>query len=220
MSCNQGSESEKSEDESGIRQIGPNTRVIPAEEVPAEPGEITPQTNPEDYLSPQEILNEKGFNITKQARQELLRTLIKTVREKGVTGAIEYCNLAALPMLDSMSKAEDVEISRVSHRPRNPANDANDDESGMITYYMNQQKEQGSMAPVMHEMEDYIYHVSPILLKEMVCLKCHGEKGKDIAAEDYIAISLSYPNDQATGYKRNEIMGLWIAKFRRDQVFN
>ena len=42
------------------------------------------------------------------------------------------------------------------------------------------------------------------------CLQCHGSKEMDIKPNVLKKIELLYPKDEATGYKINEIRGLFV----------
>lgn len=45
---------------------------------------------------------------------------MNAIREKGSAGAVDFCQLQAIPLTDSISEWEGVRISRVTDRPRNP----------------------------------------------------------------------------------------------------
>ncbi len=42
------------------------------------------------------------------------------------------------------------------------------------------------------------------------CLVCHGTPGTQIANETLAIIKERYPNDLATGYKSDELRGIWV----------
>jgi hypothetical protein len=45
------------------------------------------------------------------------------------------------------------------------------------------------------------------------CLKCHGEKNKEIEPKTLGVIQKLYPNDLAHGYKLKDFRGMWAVKF-------
>ena len=55
--------------------------------------------------------------------------------------------------------------------------------------------------------------LAPILLSKELCLKCHGQPGKDIAPGDLETIRRLYPGDEATGFAMGELRGLWRIDF-------
>ncbi len=58
----------------------------------------------------------------------------------------------------------------------------------------------------------------PIVLTDALCLRCHGEVGKDISSADYALIQKQYPQDQATGYQMGQAMGMWELTLQRSGV--
>jgi hypothetical protein len=48
----------------------------------------------------------------------------------------------------------------------------------------------------------------PIIVSQPLCLQCHGSES-DIAAETREAILAIYPDDKATGYRLNDLRGIW-----------
>ena len=50
---------------------------------------------------------------------------------------------------------------------------------------------------------------APIVLNNELCLKCHGEPGRDIAPENAAVIQRLYPQDEATGFKLGQLRGAW-----------
>jgi hypothetical protein len=54
---------------------------------------------------------------------------------------------------------------------------------------------------------------APIVLNQPLCLKCHGEPGRDIRPEDLAIINRLYPQDQAKGFKLGELRGAWRVDF-------
>jgi hypothetical protein len=62
------------------------------------------------------------------------------------------------------------------------------------------------------------FYQRPIVLNNALCLRCHGEAGKDIAAADYAFIKQQFPQDQATGYRLGQVMGAWQVSSQRAGV--
>jgi hypothetical protein len=58
-----------------------------------------------------------------------------------------------------------------------------------------------------------IYYFKPIMLGMETCLKCHGEKNKEIEPKTLGVIQKLYPNDLAHGYKLKDFRGMWAVKF-------
>ena len=137
------------------------------------------------------------------------KNLLGSIQEKGTAGAVEFCSIRALPLTDSISREQGVEIRRVSDKPRNPLNNANEHEREIIAG-MRQQLSKGEKPgfDIMKEGPKTSYYF-PIITNEM-CMQCHGQKDIDITAETQKVINEKYPDDQATGYGVGELRGVFV----------
>jgi len=77
---------------------------------------------PSNDTSSNSIYLEKGKQIAAISFATLSQRLQKAIQEGGIPNAIQYCNLAAYPLTDSLSTAHSVIIRRTSLKERNPAN--------------------------------------------------------------------------------------------------
>ena len=64
----------------------------------------------------------KGDEITNLAQATLLGNVSKAMQTGGPEYAVEFCNLKAFSLVDSLSKLNNCTISRVSDKNRNPDN--------------------------------------------------------------------------------------------------
>ena len=82
------------------------------------------QSNKVSELSSKEreIYMEKGKQIAAETFTSLSQQLQKAVKEGGIPNAIQYCNLAALPITDSLAQKHKAIIRRTSLKTRNPKN--------------------------------------------------------------------------------------------------
>ena len=78
---------------------------------------------PTDYTH----LKVRFDSITTVSQQALLTTVQLHMKKGGPTAAVEYCNVYAVPLTDSLSNKYKVKISRISDRNRNPTNIATND---------------------------------------------------------------------------------------------
>ena len=69
-----------------------------------------------------EMYIKKGKTIAKEAFLTLSSNLKAKMMEGGVVNAVDYCNMAAYPLTDSIAKANNAMLRRVSDRLRNPIN--------------------------------------------------------------------------------------------------
>lgn len=170
-----------------------------------------------DEKTKQELLN-KGNEVTRRFSATLMSKVSSIISAKGTVEAIEYCSEHALAITDSLSKAEGVHISRVSHRNRNPSNAANDRESELIEKYLAQLQGGVTLEPVIvSDRGKYVYY-SPILITVPACLKCHGNPGSDIEPAVAEVLRERYPADKATGFGLGELRGMFRVEFDNDRL--
>ncbi len=156
---------------------------------------------------------EQGQSIVNQSLQSFSSELKFALLNGGAQNAINYCHLYADVITDSLSTLYDVKVSRVTDRNRNPDNAVTDLDLLILTGYLNQLAEGRDVQPHLEvNREDTIYY-SPIMIQNPMCLICHGEPGINIQNPDYDIIRSIYPDDRATGYKLNDLRGLWKVEF-------
>ncbi len=159
-----------------------------------------------DYL-------EQGRQIAQVSFSAVSSKLGKALEEGGVAKAIEYCNLNAIPIFDSLSLAHEVEIKRTSFQLRNPRNLPTVGERAALKKYQDVIDADNTPEPevVLDEAGRRVFH-APIIIQPL-CLKCHGVIGQDILDNDYQVIRSMYNNDRATGYSLGQLRGIWSITF-------
>ena len=158
---------------------------------------------------------EVGDNIAKVSFESLSGNLKAAARQPagGITNAIQFCNMNALPLTDSLSKTFNAKIKRSSLKLRNPGNQPDSLEAYMLDLYLQIQKMKKPMvSKTLLANNNEVRYFAPIFLKSQ-CLKCHGVIGQDVADETYAIIKEHYPNDQAVGYYEGELRGIWSINF-------
>lgn len=155
-----------------------------------------------------------GDEITAKAQATLLQNVSGAMEKGGPTYAIEFCNLKAMPLLDSLSRVHEVDISRISQRHRNPLSaPKNALENNILQEYASNSSKDIPLESVTLRMDEKITYFKPIKIGLPACLKCHGDTQVDIAAQTLAKINDLYPNDKATGYKMAEFRGVWKVTF-------
>lgn len=148
---------------------------------------------------------EKALAYVQETKELLMGTLMKKIKENGTENALEFCNINALPLTKSVAVKHQTQIKRVSDKNRNPQNKANAQEIALINRYKAQLLEGKEVGAVMKDHQLYV----PIVTNSQ-CLKCHGVAGETIELKTAEKLKKLYPNDLATGYKVNEIRGLFV----------
>ena len=160
----------------------------------------------------------RGTGIKDIFQKTLFEHLSKAIADSGVSYALNYCNLHALPLTDSIANLHNVRLQRVSHKPRNQKNSASAEEMLLIESYSAQNEKGEQLQPVVKPVNNSFVYYAPIKIISPLCLNCHGIPEKDIAPENFILINMLYPQDKATGFKMNDLRGLWKISFQKQPL--
>jgi hypothetical protein len=163
-----------------------------------------------------------GDSISTEAQTQLISALQNAVSEKGVTGAVEFCNVNALPILADVSQKHGVQIKRASNRFRNPADQPDADESKILDAYEYNAENGIKSEPNIQKIEGgetYLY-TKAIIIPGGFCLSCHGDSNKEIDPQTRSKINSLYPNDKAKDHKIGDLRGMWSIRIPKKQVVN
>lgn len=151
----------------------------------------------------------KGNEIASQAQASLLKNVAAAMQQGGSEYAVEFCNLKAGGIVDSLNAVFNCSISRVSDKNRNPENALTSENDGAIWKAFHQGTQTDTL---LAEGEKLVYY-KRINTAMPACMKCHGEPGTDIEPATAEKIKKLYPEDKATGYSLNDFRGLWKVSF-------
>ncbi len=160
----------------------------------------------------QPTLKERGMQMAQTTKAELGKNLMGQIQKNGVIAALDFCNVQALPITDSMATVHKAYIKRVTDKPRNPKNKANTAELQYLDNFKKQVAAGGEVDPIIVKMGVETEFYYPIVTNSM-CLKCHGTPGKELETLTLSKIQELYPTDKATGYGENEVRGIWSIRF-------
>jgi hypothetical protein len=156
----------------------------------------------------------EGIEIADASFKTLGSQLRGALKEGGVQNAVQYCNFMANPLVDSLSKKNNVKIRRTTFQTRNPENKPREYEREKLIEYARAHKNGEKVSPVVRELEDGTkVFFSPIIIENGLCLTCHGNPGSTVTEEDYVFIQSLYPDDEAVGYQLGDFRGMWSIKF-------
>jgi hypothetical protein len=158
---------------------------------------------------------EQGKSIASATFTALSGKLTAAIEEKGISGAVEYCNIAAMPLVDSLSKANNATIRRTSLRVRNPENAPNNWERGILADFETKMQNGEEPKPVVKLVDERTVAFAAPIKTLPLCVKCHGEIGTGIVASDYLTIKKLYPEDEAIGFQEGQLRGMWSITFQR-----
>ncbi len=154
-----------------------------------------------------------GDKVVAVSFESLSGHLKAAASEGGIENAIDYCNINALPLTDSLSRSFDVDIKRTSAQLRNPANSPDSLEAYMLDLYQQILKMKKPMVgKALLTKNNEVRYFAPIMVKAQ-CLNCHGTVGQQVSDSTYSLIQARYPADAATGYNEGQLRGLWSINF-------
>lgn len=163
---------------------------------------------------PQQNQAEYGKSLALQTKAVLGKNLLNAIKIKGTAGAVDFCNLRAIHLTDSMADYLNARIKRVTDQARNPNNIASADELRYISEGKEKIKKGIKPSPMVTEFEKHYVGYYPILTNNM-CLQCHGNTQTEISTETYTLIKSKYPDDKAVNYGSNELRGIWVVQWRK-----
>ena len=159
---------------------------------------------------------EEGQKYVNATQSVLAKNLLEAINKDGAPYALEFCNVRAYPLTDSLARVHHAGIRRVTDKARNPANKANAMEMTHIALLQSHLAKGENLSPTVVEQNDKMVGYYPILTNAM-CLQCHGKLDVDISKATLDKIHALYPDDQATGYVVNELRGLWVVEMDKKQ---
>lgn len=154
-----------------------------------------------------------GDSITMHAQQVLMSNVANAMQEGGSIHAVDFCNVEAMLLTDSLSKLHGVTIQRVSDKNRNPQNSlATSMDVGVWEKVKAAMASESGPKQFMEEENGSYFYYKPIVIAMPTCLSCHGnESDIDVATQKLIVER--YPEDKALDYQMGDLRGLWKVKF-------
>lgn len=160
-----------------------------------------------------------GDELAGKTQQLLGSNLKMALQESGPRGAIEFCNIQAYPLVDSVEANMDVKIKRTSLKTRNPDNRPGDLEKRILeAYQYNHEQDQALTANVQETEDGYLLYTKPIVIENPLCLNCHGKVGENVSQDTYQLIKELYPGDSATGFSKGDLRGMWSIRMAKKEI--
>ena len=170
-------------------------------------------------LEEESIRNEflqKGGEVVNLSQAELLKNVAQAMSTGGPDYAVDFCNVHALSIKDSLSTLYNCEIRRIATKYRNPQDKpGTKTETGILSKYQEANQLGESTGAEVFIFDDHVEYYHPILIKNGACLLCHGNPGEQINDQTMEIINTHYPADLATGYKMDDLRGAWKVTFKR-----
>jgi hypothetical protein len=154
----------------------------------------------------------RGHAYLATAQDSLRKHLIGNIQSGGAASAIEFCNVHALPLLNSPIPGP-LSIKRTSIRYRNVQNAPDSAELAILDGFQKLQLAKQAIEPLLFEHNGTYHYYEPILMQPL-CLQCHGKVDADIAPETLAVIDTLYPTDRARNYSAGDLRGMFHIAFQ------
>jgi hypothetical protein len=163
----------------------------------------------------QQAAVQRGKAIATETFGLLSSNLQTAIQSGGISNALPFCSLAASPLTAGMAEKHGVTLKRVTHKARNPAAKANATELAVLKSFTSALAASTNPPPpfATNLVAGQATFFAPIVIANELCLKCHGEPGQDISAENLAIIRQHYPQDEATGFQLGRLRGAWRIDF-------
>lgn len=163
--------------------------------------------NSSDNIDLSSIEKEADDLVTKTF-DTLKKTLVTTISEKGVAGAVEVCNISAISLTGLYTK-NGISIKRATDRPRNQNNLADSTEQRIISLLSQIKNSNKQLSPILEkDLKGVFHYYKPIIIQGM-CLSCHGKRSEQIQDDTWKMIASKYPVDSAFNYSEGDLRGIW-----------
>lgn len=155
-----------------------------------------------------------GGEIATVTQAELMKAVQGAISSGGPAYAVDYCNIEALDIKDSLSTLNNCTIQRLSMKYRNPADKPETEtEMEQLKSFEMLHSEGKALKPTVYIVGNEVEYYQPIMIGSGACLLCHGDPATQISRETMNMINKLYPNDLATGYGMNDFRGVWKITF-------
>ena len=163
-------------------------------------------------------IKKKGAAIAIQTQVELGKALKAALEKGGPENAIEFCNLEALRITDSIASSEEVIVKRLAKKNRNPKNEMDEVESKIFKQYIFDYLNKRNLDPrIALNSEGHPVYYKPIITNNM-CLTCHGTPGSTMSNDLAGKIREIYPDDKAINFEDGQPRGMWAITFTKINV--
>ncbi len=173
-------------------------------------------------VSEADIINKTkklGDSITKEATAVFMSKISEKFAEGGYEVTAKFCSMKAYPLTDSLANEYKVFLKRVSNKNRNPKNAPSALEKQVLEAYeysVEHGDEIGANVQFIRPGDTILYN-KPIRIPSELCLNCHGNSSQ-ISEKVQAILKEEYPNDKATGYKIDDLRGMWSLKFLKKEI--
>jgi len=161
-------------------------------------------------ITPSDLLHATrwaGDSLTTYADTLLRRNLARELANGGLANAANFCRPQTYPATDSMARKWHLRPRRVEWQQ--VPSDAAITAAGL---------QPDTVRLIGRPAADTFYYQRPIVLRHNLCLRCHGQPGRDLTAAEAQLLQTQHPQLQAVGRQRGQVLGAWQLTLERDGV--
>ena len=148
-----------------------------------------------------------GDSLTSYADTLLRRTLARELAKGGLANAANFCRPQAYAATDSMARKWHIRPRRAEWQQAT---------TGAAITAAGLQPD--TVRLIGRPAVDTFYYQRPIVLRHNLCMRCHGQPGRDLTAAEAKLLQAQHPNLQAVGRQRGQVLGAWQLTLDRDGV--
>ena len=151
-----------------------------------------------------------GDSLTAYADTLLRRRLTRELTAGGVARAAAFCRPQTYSQVDSMARKWHIKPRRAGWQPPTAgAAPAARAAAGL---------QPDTMRLIGRPALDTFYYQRPIVVSSHVCLRCHGQPGRDLTTAEAQQLHQQYPRLTATGRQPGQVLGAWQLTLDRSGV--
>jgi hypothetical protein len=164
-------------------------------------------------IMPEDLLHATrwtGDSITAYADTLLRRTLARELKKGNLAQAAAFCRPQSYPQVDSMARKWHASPRRAEWQPA-PA-------SATPAAVAAAGLRPDTMRLIGRPAADTFYYQRPITLSNNVCLRCHGQPGRDLTLAEAKLLQQQHPGLQSVGRQPGQVLGAWQLTLERSGV--
>jgi hypothetical protein len=164
-------------------------------------------------IMPEDLLHATrwaGDSITAYADTLLRRTLARELAKGNLAQAANFCRPQSYPQVDSMARKWHATPRRAEWQAAPAATTpAAVDAAGLRP---------DTTRLIGRPGADTFYYQRPITLANNLCLRCHGQPGRDLTLAEAQLLQQQHPSLKSVGRQRGQVLGAWQLTLERDGV--
>ena len=173
--------------------------------MPPEAYDMTPEAAPTDAEISR--VSAVAAPVAGALTQTLGGNLMAAIEADGHVGAMEFCNVQAMPLTAQVTEEQGLEVKRTSWRVRNPDNAPDSLEVQALAHFAAQAEAGEAPEPWVQAVPAGGWRYYQPLPTGDLCLSCHGSP-EQLGDGVQQALDRLYPDDEATGFNAGELRGL------------